>query len=498
MARAVRPESAHELAHLLDEMGRTDEALAVFADLAARRPANVRELTCYGVCLLHAGWTPGDEAAYHRREADEVFARAESAGREAVRLRPQDARARNSLAIALWEQGKEDEAIAAYREAVRLEPDSARPHCNLGLALATQRAPAKAIAAYPEAIAELREAIRLEPNDVSPHINLGYVLSALGRNDESTAAYREAVRVRPDHAGAHANLGCSLQSQGKLEEAVAAYCEAIRLKPDQGLAQCNLGETLADLGRIEEGIAACRETLRVMPHFLTGHKNLAVVLRQQGNFTGSLVEFRKFHELVSNRLGGDDYSSKMVELAERMAVLADRLPGILKGDDRPGDNAERMVFARMCFGTRRHATAARLYAEALESDAGLVRDREARHRYGAACAAALAAAGRGKDDPAPDDGQKVRLRGQALAWLKAELAAWADAVASGPTQTRFEVFHRLRAWRLDGYLASVREPETLARLPVAERKEWEVFWAEVETVIKRAAATITTTTKTWR
>ena len=37
-ARSLRPETAHVLAHLLDEMGRGDEALAVFADLAARRP----------------------------------------------------------------------------------------------------------------------------------------------------------------------------------------------------------------------------------------------------------------------------------------------------------------------------------------------------------------------------------------------------------------------------------------------------------------------------
>ena len=74
------------------------------------------------------------------------------------------------------------------------------------------------------------------------------------------------------------------------------------------------------------------------------------------------------------------------------------------------------------------------------------------------------------------------------AWLKAELAAWADAVASGSPQTRFEVFYTLHAWRRDGHLASVREPEALARLPVAERKEWEAFWAEVEAVIKRAAA----------
>jgi hypothetical protein len=178
----------------------------------------------------------------------------------------------------------------------------------------------------------------------------------------------------------------------------------------------------------------------------------------------------------------------MVELAERMVVLANRLPGILKGDDRPGDNAERLVFAQMCFGTKRFAGAARLYAEALESDAGLVQDREARHRYRAACAAARAVAGRGQDDPAPDDGQKVKLRGQALAWLKAELAAWADSATPGSTQTRQDPFWMFQGWRSDGNLASVREPEALAKLPVAERKEWEALWAEVEAAIKRAAA----------
>jgi hypothetical protein len=141
----------------------------------------------------------------------------------------------------------------------------------------------------------------------------------------------------------------------------------------------------------------------------------------------------------------------------------------------------------MCSDTKRYVAAARLYAEALESDAGLVRDREARHYYRAACAAALAAAGRGRDDPSPDDGQKARLRGRALAWLKAELAAWADSVTPGSTQTRHNAFYTLRGWRTDGHLASVREPEALARLPVVGRKEWEALWAEVEAVIKRAA-----------
>jgi hypothetical protein len=108
-----------------------------------------------------------------------------------------------------------------------------------------------------------------------------------------------------------------------------------------------------------------------------------------------------------------------------------------------------------------------------------------------------------KDDPAPDDGQKARLRGRALVWLKAEVAAWAKVVDSGPPRAdlaawekvfgagpqlaRAAAFNTLSAWRYDGSLASIREPDALARLPLAERKEWQAFWAEVEATIKRVA-----------
>ena len=140
----------------------------------------------------------------------------------------------------------------------------------------------------------------------------------------------------------------------------------------------------------------------------------------------------------------------------------------------------------MCYDTKRHAAAARFWAEALAADPKLGDDRQAQHRYNAACAAALAAAGQGKDDPPPDDAARAKLRAQALDWLKAELAAWAKLLESGPPQARPLVAQTLKHWKTDTDLAGVRDADALAKLPEAERKEWQALWAEVDALLIRA------------
>jgi tetratricopeptide (TPR) repeat protein len=45
-ARAIRPETAHMLAHALESRGDIDEAIAVFCDLIVRRPKESRHLVC--------------------------------------------------------------------------------------------------------------------------------------------------------------------------------------------------------------------------------------------------------------------------------------------------------------------------------------------------------------------------------------------------------------------------------------------------------------------
>jgi Flp pilus assembly protein TadD len=563
-ARALRPTSAHELADLLEELGRGDESLAVFADLVARRPADGHHLACYGHGLLYR----------HRPDATAVLDRAVASLREATRLRPDDSVTRTNLAKALHDRGKPDEAIAELREAIRLKPDDYLPHNNLGRALHER-------GKLDEAVAEFRTAVGLKGEFILPHYNLGRALYAQGELDEAVAEFREAIRLKPDSAEAYYNLGRSLHDQGKLDEAVAACREAARLKPGDGVVHNNLGNALRSIGKIAEAAAEFRESIRLEPHdpaahynlgnalidqgkpdeavaelreairlrpdyadyhislgkalrargdldgalvelreavrlrpdhaeahsylgivlkdmseldealvefreairlrpdFAEAHCNLGIVLRQQGEYAGAVSALRRGHELGSKRPGWRHPSARWLAVAERLDGLAGRLDAVLKGDDRPRDDAERLAYGQMCFDTKRYAAAARLWGEALEDDPRLGEDRRAQHRYNAACAAALAADGKDRDGPLPMEGSKA-LRARALGWLRAELDAWAKVAESDRPQAKATVVGILQHWQKDTDLAPVRDPAALAKLPEAERREWEALWADVD------------------
>jgi serine/threonine-protein kinase len=128
-ARALRPDTAHELAGLLDRMGRGDEAEVVFRDLTSRRPDNPRHLAGLGIHLLKS--RRPDEAAPFLERAAVGF-------RKAIALHPDLAGLHYQLGNVLRAQKALDEAAAEYRIAIRLNPDYAEAHCNLGMVLRSQ------------------------------------------------------------------------------------------------------------------------------------------------------------------------------------------------------------------------------------------------------------------------------------------------------------------------------------------------------------------------
>jgi serine/threonine-protein kinase len=104
-ARAIRPETAHALAHALDLKGEWPEAVESFRELARLRPTSGRHFMCLGETLKKRG---------RIREAGIALDAAIAAVREVIRQRPDDAWAHATFGSALRSTGKIDEALAEY------------------------------------------------------------------------------------------------------------------------------------------------------------------------------------------------------------------------------------------------------------------------------------------------------------------------------------------------------------------------------------------------
>jgi hypothetical protein len=148
--------------------------------------------------------------------------------------------------------------------------------------------------------------------------------------------------------------------------------------------------------------------------------------------------------------------------------------------DRPGGPPHQEVAARG-FGPV-------LYDEAFTADAALAEPGETTHRYNAACEAARAGSGEGKDEPKPDDATRDRLREKARKWLRADLQVWSKTLERGNPQAPPAVVKQLAHWKVDTDLAGIRDDAELAKLPEPERVALRSLWADVEALRKKAEA----------
>ncbi|MBI1918710.1 MAG: tetratricopeptide repeat protein [Planctomycetes bacterium] len=418
-----------------------------------------------------APWNNLGNVLRAQKKLDEAVA----AYRKAIQLQPDDARAHYNLGLALDEQKKLDEAVAAYRQAIQLQPDLAEAHNNLGGALYRQKKLDEAVTAY-------RKAIDLKPDDAKAYSNLGIALRDQKKPDEAVAACRKAIALKPDFALAYYNLGSALYDQQKLGEAEAAYRKAIDLQPDYALAHNGLGVALYGQKKLVEAEAAYRKAIELKQDYAWAYANLGHALREQKKLGEAVAAYRKAHQLLPNHSGIRDD----LRQTERLLDLDKQLPAFLAGKAKPGSPQEQVERAQFCVDYKeRYRAAVGFFADAFTAEPKLADDLQAQHRYNAACAAALAAAGKGADAGKFDDKERARLRQQALDWLRADLTAYTRLTENGNPNSRRAIQQRLVHWQQDTDLISLREEKALAALPEKERAAWQQLWADVAALRKK-------------
>jgi len=187
-------------------------------------------------------------------------------------------------ADALFEVGREAEAITTLRAVADARPELATIHAALGDLLRRAEDCAGAIDAYTDAIdrseedqtrfwfvyytraicyeqldnwppaeADFRKALDLNPDQPNVLNYLGYSLVEQRRNlDEALDMIQRAVTARPDSGYITDSLGWVFYRLGRYDEAVAPMERAVELEPNDPIINDHLGDVYWMVGRYRE------------------------------------------------------------------------------------------------------------------------------------------------------------------------------------------------------------------------------------------------------
>jgi tetratricopeptide (TPR) repeat protein len=439
----------------------------------------------------------------------------------------------NNLAVLYAETGEQAKALDLYREVCKTQErlakkrpsdhelaiQLARTYSNLGNLLQQRNDPAAAREEFARALAIKEGLMRAYPEvgsyqeDVALGLKLlGDVTGVEGNFEEARRLFERAIDLQEDliqrypHVESYASelasqcteLGLLLlqhaprEARPALERACTNARRLLTAHPDSAQEASRLGgalNNLAILDLMERRFLDARrrlvEAVRLQKQALDAKPADPVFRQFLGNHYRELA--RAAHALADASLEAEA-NAGLAELTANnpaLQVLDARLDAV-KAGAAPRDHTERVELARRAYDRRLYALAARLWGEAIARDPEFAADRQAQHRYNAACAAALAAAGKDKEESTLDDGEKARLR-HAAAWgLGEDLQAWA-ALLRSPSKGQVErVVVTLTHWQVDPDLAVIRDPAQLEALPESERRSLESLWHDVERTLARA------------
>jgi protein O-mannosyl-transferase len=251
------------------------------AELAARwrgrwvRPA----LGVGGAAILAALMVAAHSQAKFWQESERLWT-------HTLAVTPPRGRAENSLAMAILQKGRVDEALARFRSITQRFPAYTEGYFNLAFVLMQQGQREEAIGCY-------RKVLELHPQMAEAHNNLGLALAQKGEWPEALAHFLKALEIEPDLVNAHNNLGLALSQQGKTDGAMAEWQKALELDPSYVKARLNLASALMDKGRIDEAIEHYRKVIESTPNDARVHFQLGQGLARKGQAREAVGQFEK-------------------------------------------------------------------------------------------------------------------------------------------------------------------------------------------------------------
>ena len=184
----------------------------------------------------------------------------------------------------LAEQGRNEEALAAFQKALQLEPDSCAIITDMAQVFVRQGRNEEAMQMY-------EKVLKLKPYWGPAHLGLGKILEARGRTDEAQRHFQAALRDRMNTSSYYIALGAFCFERGWLAPAATNFLDALRLNPADAQTHLNLGTTLGLMGRRPEAQSHYAEAVRLAPNLAEARVRLGIELGRQGNDAAAMEQF---------------------------------------------------------------------------------------------------------------------------------------------------------------------------------------------------------------
>jgi tetratricopeptide (TPR) repeat protein len=202
----------------------------------------------------------GDPTAIPDLKMQTQAAAAAQPGSQASELR-----AAFQAAVGLTNEGKYDEAEAAYKAMLAKTPDIPEVYQNLGYVYTQKKDWANAEASY-------EKALELHPGATDIMTALARAYQDSGNPQKAMELMTKAASDNPQDAKAQFNKGVFLLNSGQSPEATAAFEAAVKADPAMAEAYYYLGTLMVGQGKIPESISYLEKYLGMNP---TNTQNVA-------------------------------------------------------------------------------------------------------------------------------------------------------------------------------------------------------------------------------
>jgi choline-sulfatase len=295
LRRAVAADALHHrsrlaLASLLENTGRSEEAISLLEDLLRIDPGNAEALARIG--------------AIHDDDPEAARAYLE----EAVRLQPRRADYLLRLGVCYHKLGDSRRAEAALRRGLELRPEDHDLLNNLSIVLTLEER-------YAEAEAALDKVLEQDPDFAEARNNLALCLLYQERSDEAETEVRRALELEPELRDARLTLSSVLFETGRFAE-----CRSVL---EDLMAE---GSDLELEGRLGMALEADGEPLLALPHLraavpsFPGHFELTMALARAEERVGDPVVAKRLYASLAQSSPPGELREKATEALERMAL----------------------------------------------------------------------------------------------------------------------------------------------------------------------------------